>query len=661
LKKLVDTLLARVSRKELLAVLVPLAILAVLAVSLKVYLVRAYPENALKDYVTSFIKDNFGKAVTFDDVYVSVFGNIIVSNLNISISSDFNDNISLVKCRNVEIRMRFFSLFSGRPVIQGILFEDPDITLYKKYGKGYLETFNEIFRLTRPVGEIPQIDRDRFRIDVGGSRVLYREVFRDDTLVVKVERASAVLVLRGDVFSYDFSGRILPLLNENLGRGRVRFSGRVKIGEGNRFVSSVNSLDLDDLDISYFNAYLRENMKDSLHLGGGLDASLEMNTVGDSASLTGRLEMTSVEALEIRDNVRVNYLSHENLNLDFIVDGANGFERITVRRLDLSDDSFRLALNGIYNRNALEDYFDVTFATNSIDLARFSEHATPVKGATFTGTLKLGGRLRYDFRNKTSRGVGVELDLENFSMRVQDKKESREAVKMMNASLILREDVLKARVRAALETSRFDVDWETYIKKWAPLASESVITFKSPVMAAGDLLGPLRTAVETLYEGAYADRKIGYEQIMFGKEPMGQFLNLNNVKARLEIGKVVAGQRAVMTGLSFDAGLRDGSFSVENFTLAGYGGAYTLKASAQFNLWMPQVTIDAGVKGFDLKSFCADAGIKGEVSGSLDAGIYYQVGAFRLSQLLENSILDVTVDISGGTLKNTPLQDRLAE
>ncbi len=659
--KLFDTLLARVGRKVLLSVLVPLAFLAVFAVSLKVYLVRAFPENVLKDYVTTFIRDNFGKAAAFDDVYVSVLGNIVVSNLNISISGDFNDNISLIKCRTVEIRMCFRSLFTEKPVIRGILFENPDITLYKKYGKGYLETFHEIFRLARPVAEIPQIDRDRFYIDIDGSRVLYREVFRDDTLEVKLERASAFLVLRGNAVSCDFSGKVLPLRNENLGRGRVRFFGRMKLGGDGRAVSSVNVLNVEDLDVSYFNAYLRENMKDSLFIGGGLDAFLEMNTVDDNVSLYGRVEMTSLDALEIRDHERIHYLFHENLNLDFIVDGARGFERITVRRFDLSDDSFRLALNGIYNRNSLEDYFDVTFETNSIDLARFSEHVTPVEGATFGGTLKAGGRLRYDFRNKTSRGVGMELELENFSMRVQEKKKTREAVKNIHASLILREDVLKARVRAALETSKFDVDWETYIKNWAPLSSESAITFTSPVMAAGDFLGPLKAAVEMLYEGAYADKKIGYEQIIFNKEPMGKLLNLNNVKMRLEAGKVVAGQRAAMTGLSLSAELKDGSFSVDNFALSGYGGAYTLKASAQFNLWMPQVSIDAGVKGLDLKAFCADAAVRGEVEGTLDADIHYRVGAFRLSQLLENSILDVSVDLTGGVLKNTLFQERLID
>jgi hypothetical protein len=661
LKKLVDTILSKVSGRVLVSVLAPCAVLLVAAVSLKIYLVSAYPESVLKGYVTAFIKDNFNKAVTFDDAYVSVTGNIVVSNLNVSISSDFNDNISLVKCRSVEIRLAFFSIFSGRPVIRGISFEDPDITLYKKYGKGYLETFNEIFRLTRPVSEISQIDRERFYIEIDNSRLLYREVFRDDTLQLRMERVGALLTLRGDVLEYDVAGRVLPLQDGGPGRGRLRFRGKVKIGGGNRFVSSVNSLDLGNFDISYLNSYLRENVRDTLFTGGGLDASLEMNTIDNHASVGGRLEITNLQALEVKDNERVNYVSNENLNLDFLFDAANGFGRMTVRRLNIYDDNFRLALRGVYNRNALEEYFDVSFETGAIDLARMSENITPVRGALFRGRLKMNGRVRYDLFSKNSMGTRLSLDLEDFAVKLVEKKGTREAVKRMKLKLALRDDELKAELSAGLETSQFDIAWESYIKKWSPLSTESFITLKSPVMAGGDLLGPVRALVEYFYQGAYDDKKIGYEQIMFRTEPLGEFLNSNNVKARLDVKKVVLGQRASLAGVSFDAGLAEGRLFLENFTAAGYNGEYAFKVEGMFNLWQPLISVEAGIKNFDLKSFCADAGVKGEISGSLNVGLSFQVGAFRLAQVLENAIMDVTVDMGGGTLKNTPVQDRFAE
>ncbi len=660
-KKLAETVMSRISGKVLAAVVIP-AVLAVVALaSLKIYLVSMYPGNVLKEYVTAFVRDNFRKAVTFDDAYMSVFGNIVISNLNVSIGGDFNDNISLIKCGSAKIRLGFLSVLAGRPVIRGMLFEDPEITLYKKYGKGYLETFRDIFSLTRPVADISLIDHDRFVISIDNSRLLYREVFRDETLQLKMERVSARFVLRGDILGYDISGRTLPLRDEDLGRGRLRFSGKVKIAGDNSFVSSASTLGLGNIDVSYFNLYIAENAKDALFLGGGLDASVEINTVQSDASFRGRAEVTNLEVLEVRNNERVHFVSHENLNIDLLCDSADGFGRLAVRRFELSDDNVRLSLSGIYNSSAKEKYFDVTFDTNAIDLARMSENITPVRGAVFRGVLKAGGRVHYDLQNGASRGARLSLDLDDFGMKLLEKKGTRDVVKQLKAEISLADDVLKARVRAGLEESRFDLAWETFIKKWAPLSTESFITLDSPEMAGGDILGAFRAVVEYFYEGAYEDKKIGYDVNKFHEESLGQFLNANNVKARLDAKKVVLGHRAILANVSFDTGLRDGRFYLENFIAAGYGAEYSLKAEGQFNLWQPMVSVSAGIKNFDLKSFGADAGVKGEISGVLGATLDFQVGAYRLSQILDNAIMDAAVEIAGGSLKNTPLQDRFAE
>ncbi|MCX7678937.1 MAG: hypothetical protein N2316_06935, partial [Spirochaetes bacterium] len=170
---------------------------------------------------------------------------------------------------------------------------------------------------------------------------------------------------------------------------------------------------------------------------------------------------------------------------------------------------------------------------------------------------------------------------------------------------------------------------------------------------------PLMVAVESVYHGAYRDRKVGYENIVFIHEPIGKLLNQNDVRFNFNANEIVCGDRARWNDFSMAASLKGGVFSLDKFTLTGYGAHYDVKSSAQFNLWMPQVSIEATMKDFDLKSFGADAGIKGEVGGVLNASMSFKINAYRLSQILENAILDVDINMIDGMMKNTPFQDAL--
>ncbi len=659
--KLVKSILERAGGKKLLALAAPVLLIIICLLTLKIYLVRSWPETTLKDFVTEFIRDNFNKAVTFDDISISLFGNVVISNLNVSISSDFNDNISLIKSSTVTAHMRFLSLFGGPPEMKGITFHDPDMTIYKKYGKGYLETFKEIFSINGPIGEIRGIDHSRFFIDIDNSTLLYREVFRNDTLKINARSMNISLVLRDDVLLYDIAGAILPFQNTDLGRSRIRFTGKVRIGEGNRFTASDNSFTVKDFDLSYLNSYIREKLKESLNVEGGVDADFHLSVISDNVSLHGQTELTNLEIRDLQGNEWVNYISHENLNATLLLDGTDGFGRLVVRELDIYDDNIRLRLNGIYHRSSLEHFFDVHFESNAMDLAGVSENITPVKGGLFRGRLRFGGRARYDLAGGGSRGMRMDLELDDFGMTVTGKKGTRDVVRDMKMRLGLRDDRLKIDVHAKLSATELDVDWETHVKAWAPFSSESFVSLKSPLMEMKDLVLPLKIAVNGLYEGAYEDRKIGYEQIAFQKEPLGIFLNSNNLKGHCEIRKVLMGRKAELTDLVFDAGLRSGRFYVENFNVAGFGASYSLEAEGRFNEWMPAISISAAVRDFDLASFAAREEIRGEIAGKLNIGFDYRASASRLSQLLDTTLLDLSLEVNGGVLKNTDLQKELSE
>lgn len=659
--KNIRSIIEQIGVARIAVVLSPLVAVLLFFGAIKIYFIRAYPEHVLKERVMEFIKENFGKAATFDDVYMSAFGNIIIFNLNVSIAGDFNDNISLIKCPSAEIRTRFFKLFSGEIIIQNIIIDDSELTIYKKYGRGYYETFNEIFRLDRPLSEISSIDHDAFRVDISSSRLEYREVFRNEILAVKLDRFSMQLFLRGNVLDYVVSGQVLPHQNSELSRGRIKFSGSMRHGKEHVCDASINSIVMTGLDMRYIQPYLNEALKDPLRVEGRFDADVLISSFGQNISAQCRIEVTNLTAEKLLEGSKHACISNENLNMDFIIDVVEGGGRVMVKRATLYDDSINVSLEGIYRKNDREHSIDAIFHSNKINLERMSEHITPWKDTVFKGILSAEGKLRIDFNSGSAKGSEFEAKLKDFGIVFRESKDSREFLKGLDAEASLKDGVFIASMKCSLERSKIEAKWNTKVKSWAPFSSESHIEIASPELEIHHIAHPLLAAIHLAYDGAYSDRKLGYENIIFRDEPVGKLLNQNNLQFRLEAKKLLAGHRAQFGELAIGASLRDGIFAVDTFSLSGYGAEYSLKTNAQFNLWMPMVSIDASVKNFDLKSFAADAGIKGEVGGVLSASASFQVGAFRLSQILENAIVDVNIDISGGVLKNTPLQDRFSD
>src|SRR4030042_5438390 len=83
------------------------AIINILA-TLRLLFAVAYPDRVLREVITEYFKTNLNKAVKFEDQYIDYSGNIIISDFNISITSDFNDNVSLVKSKKAVVNLGFF-------------------------------------------------------------------------------------------------------------------------------------------------------------------------------------------------------------------------------------------------------------------------------------------------------------------------------------------------------------------------------------------------------------------------------------------------------------------------------------------------------------------------------------------------------------------------
>ena len=123
--------------------------LALSLFSLKLYFSLSVKEADLSMIVINFCKNNLGKAVKFDEIRIDVMGDVEITNLNLSVASDFNDNISLVKADRAVFKLNFLKLFKGITEIKRIVFNNATISLHKSYGKTYRECFYGIIESPR--------------------------------------------------------------------------------------------------------------------------------------------------------------------------------------------------------------------------------------------------------------------------------------------------------------------------------------------------------------------------------------------------------------------------------------------------------------------------------------------------------------------------------
>lgn len=643
------------------AAAIALGIILVTASGIKIYLISSFPEKILKGFITEFVMDNFRKAIKFDDVTVSLGGNIILTNFHISTSSDFNDNISLVKSRRVIVRLDFIkALFSKEIFIKGIYFRNPEITLYKKYGRTYLETFNELFSLTRSFQKIQHVNSGNFHIRIDNASLHYKEVFRESVLEVGCRNIDAAVIIRGDTLLYTLKGDVKKYKSQVLDEGELFLEGTMLFKQPNVLVSSDNTIRLVDIDLSYFNLPLGEYYNLPLSMQGGLSAGVSLKTLTGNASVESKIEVNNLNLRYLKTAGSYNVTANENFNADIVCDVLGGGDKIVLRRCSVYDENARINAKGVYRSTDMEEYFDLQFATGRVNLGNLSGSITPFKDSTYQGTMNARGRVWFDLKNGTARDVFCDLNLKDFCVQTLAKESGRDHIEHLDLSVAARRNTVNAELYMKRGVTDVTLSAKSRVHQWFPLISESVVRARSKAVDIQSVYYPLRHCVEYFYKGAFNDKQIGYMQIVFKNEPVGKLMNSNNITCDYRADKLVAEGRAVFPGFSFKAGLSDGRMYLNSLSLSGYEGEYSFGIDARFDSYTPYIQIGGAVKNLNLGALCRDLGVKGTCEGRLNVEADYSINAYRLAHILQNSLLNVNVEVTSGLVKGTVLQKRLA-
>ncbi len=632
------------------------AALLTLVLVVRVYLSLVAPERLLKDSLSVFFKDNFGKAVKFEDIGLTLAGDLRIYNLNVSISSDFNDNISLIQSPSVTVKLSLPALLRKKITVTGIRFDQPQVTLLKRYDLGYGETLRDLFLSGKPLEEVGDIDLNDFSVRISNGRILYVEYLVDGRITVECRKVTIGLDFRKDAVDYHLNGILVPFGSREISRGSLAARGTVYRADRARGYASVHRVSVENFDISHLNAKL---MLPPYAVFGGLSIGAIVRVMNGHASIDGTADLNNLNLVERRQEGARSVIANENLNIALVADAMNGAERIILRKVDISDDSSKINARGIYCKNDREEYFDVLLGRCRIDLARLSEWLIPWENVSFEGLMESTGRFSYDIRHNRSANVSLGIKLDDFSVMGKADGKKTALLSMPAARLTIADGAFQVSADARKGRSDLGLKGEGYIVRWLPLVSESRIAFNSRRMEALYPVKAVYGAVKNLYAGAFEDKTRGYEQIFFMKTPLGVFVNNNTIECDFNVEELLCGGRPALRNMKTRIRLADGYLRLENFLLSGWGGEYGLELSAYLKSDYPGGSAMGRISGINLEEAARSLGVKGSMSGTLGADFKFEFSGNRKAHLLDNGKFEFNLGMDSGRLSDTVFQKRL--
>ncbi len=294
LKELKKTVLALVKKPYAVTLLSICAGAAILFIGFKIFIAIRIPEKQLKTSIETFFKENFNKAVDFEGISLSLAGNAVISNLNVSISSDFNDNLSLIKTGKAVIKFDFTELLGGTILVREIVFKGAEISIPKKYGQAYPEFIREVFLSGRALADLRELDLNDFTVLISGGRLNYIEGFRDSKLDLEFPRVNAAVVFSGGEIRYRFNGKISPSGRKGMSTGSFLCEGRLRLGEKGSIVRSSSKIEIDEFDVSFMNLPLMEYLEIPWSVYGAFSVDMKVESLGEAISAEGSMDLDNV-------------------------------------------------------------------------------------------------------------------------------------------------------------------------------------------------------------------------------------------------------------------------------------------------------------------------------------------------------------------------------
>lgn len=637
-------------KKYAAAGLITAIVLINIVMTIRILFSVAYPERVLREHVTEYFKTNFEKAIKFEDIYINSFGDVILSYFNVSITSDFNDNISLIRSTKTKIRLGFFGLFAGDVRVTGIEFYDSDITLIKKYGRSYRECVLGLIDPKKLISKIKS-SREQLQVRFHGSRILYRESLRDRQISLEMYKVGADLIIDAERVSYSARGRIKPHKTEILRRGSFECEGAIDMRAGGIWE---HRIEVENFDLTYLNDHIAEYKIAGILLSGGVSVDARFGEKKGVISVAGRVETNSLTVTSTEE--KYDLISGENMDIDLGLTVDTIHNRYTVHSLKLNDGIILLDASGMRVVNDKEDAVALKFITNLVDLSELSRNITPFKNIEYRGSLQCEGGFSLDFKKNKASGIRAGMVIGDLTLSKNENGKNVELVGETSVRVKADGTSIDIDIKGKPLNSDITVTGKTNVETWVPFKSETVLSLASRRMNVENISLALVYGANKTFESAYDDKRGGRQKIPFLQGMLGKLLSKNRVDFTSRIDTLFFGKRAGLKNFVLDAQLNNGAATISRFSLEGYDAAYSLIGQGYFNTDQPYLRIAGKADGFDLGRFYADSGMSGSLSGIARVDFSYEASMSRIGDILDNARGSLNIYMGRGEMKNTRFQ-----
>lgn len=631
-------------------------VLLILLIASRIVFSITIPDDLLRKEIKTFFKKNFNKALTFEDISVTLGGNLQITKFNLSISSDFNDNISLISAPVAVVDLSLSEVFKGSITYRNIDFKNPQITVVYKH----LHDINDLINKVKDYynnKKLPNIERDKdFSLNISNGSINYVQTFHDKKIEIKSTDLDGELVFSNKDIEYSVDCKVAYYNKKNQKNGYIDASGRFWFVKGEIFHEGKTKV--DNIDISYSNDFIEEFNLLPLKFYGLSSGTIKSSYKKKIWSFDTSLEMDDCNFYWSKGK-SYRILSNNNFNLDFNVIFNSDLSVVKVKSLKIKDSVLDISSYGLYQKNKKKDFLEIAIKTGKVNLTRLSEYFTPLYNISYGGTASGDLHIAFDFFKKKPKVIKSAISLKKFFLRRSGNIKEKSIIDNLDGSFVLTPLKGKMKLSVLAPDSKFDVLCNTTISKWSPFTSKSIIDIKGKKISIDIPYYLFKNIIYALYKEANKDSRRGYEFFSFYITPAGKVIPYNDFDLNWNISKLVIHKNAAFNNSKFTLTGKGGHWLLSNFNLEGYGSSNKLEFYAYFNRVYPFIELKAGVSNIDLALLTKDYGESLKMKGALSANYEIKLSAFRLGHMIQNSQSFFSLYFNNVFVKNSNLQKRI--
>lgn len=628
--------------------LASVAAAAVITAGLWIGLSFLVPADFMKKTITSFFMENFSKAVIFDSASVSPFGTVKLVNFAMAKEADFNDNIDLIRCKEVDLDVSLASLVRKKIRIRSVRMDGAKIQIVKNSSISYTEFIKSVIQTRKSPADLAHHELKEVSVSLRDATLVCREVCVTDSATVSISDLSLDLEMKSGNIGFSASGTVAKGKTGWIDEGSVSVEGSCMIPADSSPCSGAVHIAADDFDISVLSPVIRD-MNDSVtDVEGGAGADIRFRCFEGSWSVSGRASLESFSATKKKNETeRTVLVSDEKLSSSFVIEKLLG-NKLVVRSFTLDNGAVSVSCEGTRTAGSRTDSVETSFSVQSSDIQPVFDKYRFLKEYETAGVLNVRAHLGFDFAAMTDDIVDV-----LFSLTRIETENIKKAGMKLTAS---RQDI-RTHLEIDGKDSDLKLDSVTGIQSWGDLSSRTAVDASSKTVDGNRLGSYILGAVNTIYGGAWDDRKRGYEDIRFLLTPYGRILPANDISLKWSCGSISMG-KASLKNAAVALSLTSGRLSTDQFSLSGYNGTYQFRTEGVFNIDFPMFKAEASFDNVDIGAALTENGVSGVTGGTLSGALTYSMNGNRASHIVDNGTIDARLDLRNMNLSNASCIDR---